>query len=145
MFINVKKLVDDAKTPEKSNREATGYDVFSAENVSLPPGKVIAVGTGLAIDYSILPTFVELQVRPRSGLALNHSIIVANSPGTIDRDYRGEVKVLLINLGQDEYRISKGDRIAQLVFGVFTDVNFYPASELNNTERGNKGFGSTGK
>lgn len=108
----------------------------------LEPGAVALVPTGLTIE---LPTGTEGQVRPRSGLAAKHGITVLNSPGTIDSDYRGEVKVILINHSKTPFAIERGERIAQLVVARYESVEFVPASELTDTSRGSGGFGSTGR
>jgi dUTP pyrophosphatase len=116
-------------------------DVLSAEDLTLPPGARHAVATGFAVA---IPAGYEIQVRPRSGLALKHGISVPNTPGTIDSDYRGEVKVILINLGSESFAIARGDRIAQLVLAPVTLASWQEADELDDTARGAGGFGSTG-
>lgn len=116
-------------------------DVLAAEDVKLAPGERHAVATGLAVA---IPHGFEIQVRPRSGLALKHGISVPNTPGTIDSDYRGELKVILINHGQDSFEVRRGDRIAQLVLAPVTRANWLPVDELDETARGEGGFGSTG-
>jgi dUTP pyrophosphatase len=107
----------------------------------LKPGERAAVPTGMALE---IPPGFEVQVRPRSGLALKHGVIVPNSPGTIDSDYRGELKIILMNLGAEPFEIKRGDRIAQLVVGRVIDARFAFAGELAPTGRGQGGFGSTG-
>lgn len=132
----------DLPLPSRQTAGSAGYDVRSAEpDLDLAPGETRAVGTGLAIA---LPPGVECQVRPRSGLALEHGITIPNSPGTIDPDYRGELKVLLTNLGPNPVRIARGDRIAQLVFARFETPPVVEVRELGGTGRGGAGFGSTG-
>lgn len=116
-------------------------DVVSAENVVLAPGARHAVATGLAMA---IPDGFEVQVRPRSGLALKHGISVPNTPGTIDSDYRGELKVILINHGAEPFEIRRGDRIAQLVLTPVTRARWIEVAELDETARGEGGFGSTG-
>jgi dUTP pyrophosphatase len=116
-------------------------DVVSAEELILTPGGRHAVATGFAMA---IPPGYEVQVRPRSGLALKHGITCLNTPGTIDSDYRGEVKVILANLGSDPFPIKRGDRIAQLVAAPVQRAIFAEASNLEETERGSGGFGSTG-
>jgi dUTP pyrophosphatase len=116
-------------------------DVLAAEDVTLAPGARHGVATGLA--FAIPPGF-EIQVRPRSGLALKHGISIPNSPGTIDSDYRGEVRVILINLGDAPFEVRRGDRIAQLVLAPVTRASWLPVDELDETARGEGGFGSTG-
>src|ERR1043165_806500 len=121
---------------------AAGLDVVAAENLTLAPGQRHAVGTGSAIA---IPDGYEVQVRPRSGLALKHGITCLNTPGTIDHDYRGEVKVILANLGSEPFDVRRGERIAQLVPAVVTRAQFSEVAELSETSRGAGGFGSTGQ
>tara|TARA_A100001391_G_scaffold29224_4_gene15744 strand:+ start:2038 stop:2442 length:405 start_codon:yes stop_codon:yes gene_type:complete len=116
-------------------------DVLAAENVILRPGMRHAVATGFAMA---IPEGFEIQVRPRSGLALKHGIMVPNTPGTVDSDYRGEVKVILVNLSDDNFSIQRGDRIAQLVLAPVTLAWWEEVDELDETVRGEGGFGSTG-
>ena len=133
----------DLPLPSRATEGAAGYDVRSAEDdFELEPDETRAVGTGLVME---LPAQVECQVRPRSGLAFREGIIVPNAPGTIDPDYRGELKVLLRNLSRQPVRIGRGDRIAQLVFARFEAPVVVEASELGTTERAAGGFGSTGR
>ena len=120
---------------------AAGMDVVSAEDVTIEPGGRHAVATGLAMA---IPHGFEVQVRPRSGLALKHGISVPNAPGTIDSDYRGELKVILINHGAQPFAIQRGDRVAQLVLAPVTRATWLVADELDETARGTSGFGSTG-
>lgn len=114
----------------------------ASETLSLAPGSRMLVPTGLAVA---LPHGYEAQVRPRSGLAAKHGVTVLNSPGTIDADYRGEIKVILINLGDEPFVIRRGDRIAQLVVAPVTAVTFDLKESLDETQRGSGGFGSTGR
>ncbi len=116
-------------------------DVLSAEDVTLAPGARHAVATGLAVA---IPPGYEIQVRPRSGLALRHGVTVPNTPGTIDSDYRGELKVILINLGAEDFVIRRGDRVAQLVLAPVVRASWLKVDELDETRRGEGGFGSTG-
>lgn len=127
--------------PAYATEGAAGMDVISAEDVTLAPGARHAVATGLAIA---IPFGFEIQVRPRSGLALKHGISVPNAPGTIDSDYRGELKVILINFGTEPFEILRGDRVAQLVLAPVTRAAWLKVDELDNTVRGEGGFGSTG-
>ena len=120
---------------------AAGMDVLAAESVTLLPGARHAVATGLAVA---IPPGFEIQVRPRSGLALKHGITVPNTPGTIDSDYRGELKVILINHGDVAFDVRRGDRIAQLVLAPVTRASWLHVDELDETARGQGGFGSTG-
>ncbi len=127
--------------PAYATSGAAGMDVVSAEDLTLAPGARHAVATGFAMA---IPEGYEVQVRPRSGLALKHGITCLNTPGTIDSDYRGEVKVILANLGQEAFAIARGDRIAQLVVAPVQRASCVEVSSLDETERGTGGFGSTG-
>jgi dUTP pyrophosphatase len=128
--------------PSRATEHAAGLDVVSAEDVTLAPGERHAVATGFAIA---IPHGYEVQVRPRSGLALKHGITCLNTPGTIDSDYRGEVKVILANLGSEPFEVRRGERIAQLVPAPVLQANFAEVAELGETVRGAGGFGSTGR
>ncbi len=132
----------DLPLPSYATAGAAGMDVVAAESVTLAPGGRHAVATGFAIA---IPEGYEVQVRPRSGLALKHGITCPNTPGTIDSDYRGEVKVILANLGQEPFEIVRGERIAQLVPAPVQRARFQEVHELGATERGAGGFGSTGR
>lgn len=127
--------------PAYATSGAAGMDVLAAEDVTLPPGGRHAVASGFAVA---IPPGYEIQVRPRSGLALKHGITVPNTPGTIDSDYRGELKVILINLGDEPFAIHRGDRVAQLVLAPVTQAAWSEVAELDETARGAGGFGSTG-
>lgn len=127
--------------PAYATAGAAGMDVVSAEDVVLAPGARHPVATGLSLA---IPDGFEIQVRPRSGLALKHGITVPNTPGTIDSDYRGELKVLLINHGAEPFVIARGDRIAQLVLAPVVQAGWDEVDELDATARGAGGFGSTG-
>jgi len=127
--------------PAYATAGAAGMDVISAEDVTLPPGGRHAVATGLAVA---IPPGYEIQVRPRSGLALKHGVTVPNTPGTIDSDYRGELKVILINHGSEPFAILRGDRVAQLVLAPVIRAGWMEVAELDETARGAGGFGSTG-
>lgn len=127
--------------PAYATSGAAGMDVLAAEDVVLQPGGRHAVATGLAMA---IPDGFELQVRPRSGLALKHGISLPNTPGTIDSDYRGELKVILINLGDFPFEVRRGDRIAQLVLAPVVRATWLEVEELDETQRGEGGFGSTG-
>ncbi|HWI76696.1 MAG TPA: dUTP diphosphatase [Sphingomicrobium sp.] len=133
---------DGMPLPRYASEDAVGLDVSAAEELILQSGERHAVATGFAIE---IPRGYEVQVRPRSGLAMKHGITCLNTPGTIDSDYRGEVKVILINLGREPFEIRRGERIAQLVPAPVLRADFVEASELSNTERGSGGFGSTGR
>jgi dUTP pyrophosphatase len=139
----VKRLAHFAglELPAYATDGAAGMDVLAAEEVTLAPGGRHAVATGLAVA---IPHGYEIQVRPRSGLALKHGITVPNTPGTIDSDYRGELKVILINHGAAPFEVRRGDRIAQLVLAPVTRATWLKVDELDDTARGEGGFGSTG-
>jgi dUTP pyrophosphatase len=141
--IRIKRLNHGAglPLPEYATAGAAGMDICAAESLTLRAGKRHAVATGFAFA---IPDGYEVQVRPRSGLALKHGITCLNSPGTIDSDYRGEVKVILANLGEDDFAINKGDRIAQIVVAPVTQGAMVEVDSLDDTERGTGGFGSTG-
>ncbi|MBO81368.1 dUTP diphosphatase [Citromicrobium bathyomarinum] len=132
---------DGLPLPAYATDGAAGMDVCAAEDVELAPGGRHAVATGFALA---IPEGYEIQVRPRSGLAFKHGISVPNAPGTIDSDYRGELKVLLINHGQETFSIARGDRVAQLVLAPVTRAAFTEVDDLDETVRGAGGFGSTG-
>ena len=128
--------------PAYATEGAAGMDVVAAEELTLAPGARAAVATGFAVA---VPAGHEVQVRPRSGLALKHGVTCLNTPGTIDSDYRGEVKVILANLGQEPFAIARGDRIAQLVPAVVLRASLDEVAVLDDTSRGAGGFGSTGR
>ena len=128
--------------PAYATEGAAGMDVVAAEELTLAPGARAAVATGFAVA---IPAGHEVQVRPRSGLALKHGVTCLNTPGTIDSDYRGEVKVILVNLGQEPFAIARGDRIAQLVPAVVLRATLDEVATLDDTSRGAGGFGSTGR
>lgn len=142
--IRLKRLAggEGLPLPAYASYHAAGLDVVAAEDVTLAPGARHAVATGFAIA---IPEGYEVQVRPRSGLALKHGISVLNTPGTIDSDYRGEVKVILANLGTEPFEVVRGERIAQLVPAPVLRGRFLEVDELDATERGAGGFGSTGR
>jgi len=142
MKLKIKKLSASAKLPSYQTKEAAGFDLHSAENAVINPGERKLIGTALAfeIEYGY-----EVQIRPRSGLAYKHGITVLNSPGTIDSDYRGEIKVLLINHSNEPFEIKTGDRIAQAVVAPVVQAEIEEVDSLSDTQRGEGGFGSTGK
>ncbi len=144
MKVRVRRLAADLPLPDLASQGSAGFDLRAAveEPLSLAPGHRVLVPTGLQIE---LPEGWEGQVRPRSGLALRHGLTVLNSPGTIDSDYRGEVGVVLINLGQEPVTIRRGDRIAQLVFARCAMAEIEEVESLSATDRGAGGFGSTGR
>lgn len=140
--VDIKKLSDNAVVPAYQSKEAAGFDFHATETKTLKPGERALIATGLAMALSF---GYELQIRPRSGLAFKHGVTVLNAPGTVDSDYRGEVKVLLINHGSDAFTVNEGERIAQGVIAEVTQATFAVVSELDDTARGEQGFGSTGK
>lgn len=127
--------------PAYATDGAAGMDIVAAEDITLRPGARHAVATGFAVA---IPPGYEIQVRPRSGLALKHGITVPNTPGTIDSDYRGELKVILINHSDADFPIRRGDRVAQLVLSPVTVAGWEEVEDLDATARGSGGFGSTG-
>jgi dUTP pyrophosphatase len=127
--------------PAYASDGAAGMDVVAAEDVTLAPGGRHAVATGFSLA---IPPGYEVQVRPRSGLALKHGISLPNTPGTIDSDYRGELKIIMINLGAEPFAIARGDRVAQLVVAPVQPARFIEVDTLDETSRGAGGFGSTG-
>src|SRR5579885_3459764 len=143
MQIRIQRLHPDAILPRYAHgpAEDAGMDLHAVEEVTLEPGVARLVPTGLAIE---LPPGYEAQVRPRSGLALKHAISMPNAPGTIDPGYRGELRVLLINLGREEYTVRRGDRIAQMIVSRYETVEWIEGVP-SNSGRGAAGFGSSGR
>jgi dUTP pyrophosphatase len=133
----------DLPLPRKMSENSSGFDLMAAvdEPVDIPPGDIALIPTGIALG---IPPGYEGQVRPRSGLAARHGLSIPNAPGTIDADYRGEVKVILINLGRETITLKRGDRIAQLVIMPVPRVVLEETGELDSTARGDGGFGHTG-
>ncbi len=144
MKVGIKKLDERAQVPQYQTTEAAGADLHACldSSVMLEPGAIELIPTGLAFE---IPKGYEVQLRPRSGLALKHGITLPNSPATIDSDYRGEIKVILMNLGKELFVIEHGERIAQMVVTKHETVRFEEVDELSDSERGSGGFGSTGK
>ncbi len=140
--VHVQRLSADAKIPQTAHEGDAAYDLYSAVDYELKPGERYAVPTGIAIE---IPNGYEGQVRPRSGLAAKEGVTVLNTPGTIDSGYRGEVKTIMINLGDRAFKITKGMRISQLAIRPVPEVEFIEVDELSDTERGEGGFGSTGE
>lgn len=143
-LVKFKKLAHFcAGIPQYQSSQASGCDIGASieKEITLKPGERALVPTGLVLD---IPEGYEIQVRPRSGLAIKNGIALVNSPGTIDSDYRGELKIIIINLGDKNFEIKKGDRIAQLVLAPVIQAQFIEADELSKTDRGAGGFGSTG-
>ncbi len=143
MRVKIKRLQDDARLPEYAHgpHEDAGLDIRSIEAATLKTGIPHAVATGLSLE---IPCGYEVQIRPRSGLALKHAITIPNAPATIDPGYRGELKVILLNLGQTDYQVHAGDRIAQMVLARYEPVDWEEA-ELSDSVRGTGGFGSSGR
>jgi len=140
-MIKIMKIDPDAILPSKAHPTDAGYDLYAVQTLTIQPGESALVGTGIAMA---LPTATEAQVRPRSGIALKHQVTVLNAPGTIDADYRGEVKVILINHGRAPFQIEKGMKIAQMVIAPVLATQLSEASSLDDTQRGEGGFGSSG-
>lgn len=138
----IKKCRVNAILPQRMTEHSAGYDLYSANenNINLKKGQRQLIPTGIAIA---LPEHLEAQIRPRSGLAIKHGISVLNAPGTIDSDYRGEIQVILINHGEDDFIIEPNTRIAQMIISSYECVNFTLSEDLPDTERGAGGFGST--
>ena len=139
--ILIKRLSKKVPLPKYETRGSSGMDLASNIETSINPGKTTIIPTGLALS---IPEGFEVQIRPRSGLAAKHKISVLNTPGTIDADYRGEIKVILINLGHELFKVEKGQRIAQMVLCPIVQAQLEEVEELNETKRGKGGFGSTG-
>ena len=139
--VKVQKISADARMPEMAHRGDSGFDLFASETISLKPGERKLVSTGLKME---IQEGLEAQVRPKSGLAINHGISVLNTPGTIDSCYRGEVKVIMVNFSEKEFLVEKGSKIAQAVFAKVEFPILEEAKELKETKRSEGGFGSTG-
>ena len=141
--ILIKRLSKEVSLPKYETSGSSGMDLAADINaiINIDPGKTAVIPTGLALS---IPKGFEVQIRPRSGLAAKHKISVLNTPGTIDADYRGEIKVILINLGKDSFKVEKGLRIAQMVVCPVVQAQLKEVNDLNETERGKGGFGSTG-
>lgn len=140
--VKIKKLDTTALLPLKQSKGAAGFDLYANEATILEPGENKLIKTGFSLE---LPSGFEAQLRSRSGLALKNKVFVLNSPGTIDEDYRGEVGVILMNLGEEAFVIKKGARIAQMIISELPSVILEEVSELTTTPRGRGGFGSTDK
>ena len=141
MTLRFRKIHPDAVLPAYAHPSDAGMDVRSVEDLTIAPGKRALVHTGLVM---LLPPMYEAQVRPRSGLALKSGVTVLNTPGTIDSGYRGEVGVLLANFGDADFHVRKGDKIAQIVIAPVTQPEIVETTEVDETDRGSGGFGSTG-
>jgi dUTP pyrophosphatase len=142
-FKKLSNLFDDLELPHYATEGSAGMDIRAAvlDEIILMPGKVYLIPTNLSVE---IPTGFEIQVRPRSGLAAKHSIGILNSPGTIDSDYRGEIKIIMMNFGEGNFIIKRGERVAQLVISKIYQANITEVKELNNSKRGKGGFGHTG-
>ena len=140
--LKIKLINEEAVLPFQANKGDAGFDLFSSEQKIIKSGEAELISTGIIIE---LPEGTEAQIRPRSGLALKHSVTVLNSPGTIDEGYRGEIKVILINHGKADFMVEKHMRIAQMVVAPVAKVTMLRVDELTNSERGEGGFGSSGK
>ena len=141
MILKFKRIHPDATLPEYAHESDAGMDVRSVDDLEIAPGKRALVHTGLVM---LLPPAYEAQVRPRSGLALKSGVTVLNSPGTIDSGYRGEVCVILANFGESAFAVKKGDKIAQIVVAPVTRTEIAETGSVDDTDRGEGGFGSTG-
>src|SRR5690625_423640 len=141
-LLKIKLIHKEAKLPYQANQGDAGLDLYALEEKVIKAGESALIGTGIQIE---LPEKTEAQIRPRSGLVLKHSITVLNSPGTIDEGYRGEIKVILINHGKEDFKVDKDMRIAQMVIASVLTVDLVQADELSETEREEGGFGSSGK
>ena len=141
--ILIKRLSKEVSLPKYETSGSSGMDLAANidANINIDPGKTVIIPTGLALS---IPKGFEVQIRPRSGLAAKQKISVLNTPGTIDADYRGEIKVILVNLGQETFKVEKGLRIAQMVVCPVVQAQLKEVDDLNETERGKGGFGSTG-
>ena len=141
--ILIKRLSKEVSLPKYETSGSSGMDLAANidANINIDPGKTAIIPTGLALS---IPKGFEIQIRPRSGLAAKQKISVLNTPGTIDADYRGEIKVILINLGQDSFKVEKGLRIAQMVVCPIVQAQLKEVDDLSETDRGKGGFGSTG-
>jgi dUTP pyrophosphatase len=139
--IKIKRLIPEARIPKYEHFDDSGADLVAVDDYQLNPLERVAVATGIAVE---IPLGYEIQIRPRSGLALKHGITVLNTPGTVDAGYRGEIKVILINLGSQTFYISQGQKIAQMVIAPVVRGTFTEVTILNESERGSGGFGSTG-
>jgi dUTP pyrophosphatase len=139
--LKIKKMNEDAIIPNFAHKGDAGMDLYSIEEVIIPPTESKLIKTGVSIA---LPKNTEAQIRPRSGLALKYSVTVLNTPGTIDEGYRGEIGIILINHGKEEFIVTKNMKIAQMVVKPIYDINILEVNELNDTDRGEGGFGSTG-
>ena len=160
MKLRVKRLHEDAKLPERAHDTDSGMDIYSIEDIEIPVGQMKPIHTGIAIqlpkplETNVFPTELgtdfrqtliwECQVRPKSGLAMKHGLTVLNTPGTVDNSYRGEIIVMLKNHGEKSYSVKKGQKVAQIVIAPVVAPKMIEVDELDDTKRGDGGFGSTG-
>ena len=145
MEVKILQLDKELSLPKYETDGSAGMDLYSTKNTWIIPGQISIISTGIAIS---LPKGYEAQIRPRSGLAAKHGITVVNAPGTIDSDYRGEIKIILTNLSRQQHQVLRGNRIAQMVINRVEQINWLPVEtglDLEQSERGSGGFGSTGK
>ena len=145
--VKIKRLnpeFNDILLPSYSTEGSSGMDIRAAvaEDMYINPGEVVLVPTNFSVE---IPEGYEIQVRPRSGLAIKNGIGLLNSPGTIDSDYRGEIKIIMMNFSKEKFKISRGDRIAQLILAKYYTANFIEANNLQDSNRGKGGFGHTGQ
>lgn len=140
-ILKIKCINNKAKLPEYAHPGDAGLDLFSVENVEIESGNTALIKTGIIIE---LPESTEAQIRPRSGLALKHKVTVLNTPGTIDEGYRGEIGIILINHGEESFKVEEGMKIAQMVIKPVLRVEVVNVDTINDTKRGEGGFGSTG-
>lgn len=139
--IKIQKIKDNAIIPKYAHEGDAGVDLYSTEEYLIKPGERVLVSTGIKMA---IPKGHEAQIRPKSGLALKHGLSIVNTPGTIDSGYRGEVGIIIINLGKEEYKIEKGKKVAQMVINQVEEATFEEVKELDETTRNEGGFGSTG-
>ncbi|MBC7476298.1 MAG: dUTP diphosphatase [Candidatus Sericytochromatia bacterium] len=142
MILKIMKINEDAIIPSYAHEGDVGLDIYSVEEKNILSGESALISTGIKIE---LPENTEAQIRPRSGLALNHSITVLNSPGSIDYGYRGEIKVILINHGKNTFKVEKKMKIAQMAIKPVLKIEIEEVNSLGSTSRNSSGFGSTGK
>ena len=139
--VKIQREANTIEIPKYATAHSAGVDLCSTKYCIIKPGELALIPTGIRLA---IPEGYEGQIRPRSGLTLNHRIVIPNTPGTIDSDYRGEIMVMLLNMGTEPFTLSFGDRIAQMVFVPVAHANFEPVKSLDDTVRGSGGFGSTG-
>ena len=141
IIVKIKREANTIAIPQYATPGSAGVDLCSMKYCMIKPGEMSLISTGVYLE---IPEGYEGQIRPRSGLVMNSRVIIPNSPGTIDSDYRGEIRVLLLNMGEDSFTLRFGDRIAQLVFVPVARAKFQEVKEMTPTKRGSGGFGSTG-